>query len=104
MLTCHVQCAAANANVVIYLVLGRRLTVFSQQLAHQLGQESSYVLRRLLFFLFARSRQSGSRTFLLLFFHVDEEEAVRLIVYSLFVQLEEHLIRIDSREFLQPPV
>ena len=65
----EIQHAAADADVAVYLAaalyLGRRLIIVtvSQQLAHKVGQESSHVLL-LLFYLFVRSHQSGSRTFL----------------------------------------
>ena len=59
---CDIERAAADADVAVYLAAAALwgLTVISQQLAHQLGQEGAHV-RRL---LSGGCHQTGSRTFL----------------------------------------
>ena len=59
---CDIERAAADADVAVYLAAAALwgLTVISQQLAHQLGEEGAHVLR----FLSGGSRRSESRTFL----------------------------------------
>ena len=58
---CDIERAAADADVAVYLAAALwRLTVTSQQLAHELGEETSHARR----FLSGGSHQSESRTFL----------------------------------------
>ena len=58
---CDIERAAADADVAVYLAAALwGLTVISQQLAHQLGEEGAHVLR----FLSEGSHRSESRTFL----------------------------------------